>query len=503
MSEMEKKVLAPEELVGERIAQDRYKILSRLGTGSMGHVFRAFDFRLETEVVVKVPTVSRLRNEGFRNRFLQESRLLIKLDHPHIVRIIAVGEHEQVPFVVMGLLSGGSLEDQMKGPEGRQFALSPESLTVWLREVAKALDYMHNRGIIHRDVKPANILFDETGNAYLSDFGLSKILSKEFEECDPGSTVAGGVVGTPDYVAPELVLGMEFDGRADQYSLGITIYEVLTGFPPMRHSTNSGSGTMVNQTQKKLDLLSEVSEDVSYECATAVARAIAKKPEQRFPTCHEFADAVLDGLASGSRSAPRRNPAAHSTVSDTSGDSAPPPRRRAANSQSRMTSGVRQSHVAKSQVAKSKPGRSRAARSQPGRSHAGRSGRSAVVSRGEPGRVPCPLCEKMLPLKPHHAGRRGKCIQCQSPLRVGPDLKTLTLIQSGGRSPDSSASQSDTAAEEMVLGNKLFGIELSTRAVVTLAVLTIGVVMAAVIYSTITVAVEKEKPEQRFRSTEG
>ncbi|MHC4876650.1 MAG: serine/threonine-protein kinase [Planctomycetota bacterium] len=467
---MSDEVLRPEALVGQRLGDDRYKVISQLGTGSMGHVYRAFDYRLESEVVIKVPTESRLRDAGFRRRFLRESRLLVQLDHPHIVRIMDVGEHQEIPYVVMQLLGGGTLRDKCEGPEGRMFPLSPESLNDWLREVAKALDYMHTKGIIHRDVKPANILFDDTGNAYLSDFGLSKILHGEIETADPSSTVAGGVVGTPDYVAPELVLGMSYDGRADQYSLGISIYELLIGRPPMRHPSNSGSGTMVNQTQKRLKLLSDVRDDVSPALAAAVNKAIAKKPEARFATCVEFAEAALAGVH---------------------GSKQPAPSAASAAAQSTLHSGASDSVPAQS-VARRRPKR-------PG---------AAKTARGEYGKVPCPQCGRVLPLEPHFAGRRGRCAKCETPLLIGEDLRTLTVVTgkaaSASRSNVSSRDQNSPDSSDLVLGDKLFGLELSKKVAVAVAAITVLIMLGTTIFLTLT-ATKDEEPEQlkHFRSLEG
>lgn len=460
---MSEKILRPEALVGQRVGEDRYKVISRLGTGSMGYVYRAFDFRLETEVVIKVPTEARLRDEGFRRRFLRESRLLVQLDNPHIVRIMDVGEHGDIPFVVMQLLGGGSLRERSEGPEGRVFPLSADSLKSWLREVAKALDYMHGKGIIHRDVKPANILFDQTGNAYLSDFGLSKILHGDGHEDDPSATMAGGIVGTPDYVAPELVLGMPYDGRADQYSLGISIYELLIGRPPMRHTTNSGSGTMVNQTQKRLKLLSDVCEGVSPELARAVARAISKRPEDRFATCLEFAEAALAGVSAQPAPAAANRSAAQSTIANGASDSHPTARNR------------------QPQMAVSRP----------------KSG-GGKTSRGEYGRVPCPACQRTLPLEPHFAGRRGRCAKCQTPLVIGEDLCSLSIFAPKVLPPDASGSasssqvRSSAEASDLVLGDELFGMKLSRKAAIGIAAGTVIALLAVTVFLTMSATADNE-----------
>ena len=282
------------DLVGESLANGRYKVTGQLGKGSMAYVYRARDTRLKTDVVIKVPKPEKAAGKEIRGRFHREGRLLVRLTHPHIVTILDVGEYGRLPYVVMQLLGGGTLADRMKDQDGRPTPMSPESLKTWLQEVAKALDFVSMKKIVHRDVKPANILFDEYNNAYLSDFGLTKIMYGEHTDLNSGNTAAGYVLGTPNYIAPEIVLGNDYDARADQYSLGMTIYHALIGKPPMLGK--STSATMVNQTQRTLDLLSDVRADVSPRLARAVQRSIEKDPKKRFATSGEFAEAVWAGL---------------------------------------------------------------------------------------------------------------------------------------------------------------------------------------------------------------
>ena len=294
------------DLVGVELAGGRYRITSGFGNGSMAWVMRATDSRLLTDVVVKVPRPSRMADREILSRFRRESRLMVQLSHPHIVKVLDVGEYKKLPYVVMQLLTGGTLSDRIaREPKG----LSPDSLRSWIREVARALDFCCRKGTVHRDVKPANILFDEDGNAYVSDFGLTKIMFGEYENIDPSETAAGQVLGTPNYMAPEIVLGRKYDGRADQYSLGLTVYHALFGRPPMQG--DSSTETMINQTQKQLKLLSDIRPDVPQELALAVRKSIEKKPDDRFASCEEFAEAVIRGLQ-----AQEPSPTAESDSSD-------------------------------------------------------------------------------------------------------------------------------------------------------------------------------------------
>lgn len=288
-------ILSPAGLIGVSLASGRYQVTGKLGKGSMAYVLLASDSRLLTDVVVKVPKPEKMTDEDIRVRFRRESQLLVQLSHPHVVKVLDVGEYRQLPYVVMQYLSGGTLTDRIMSGSGAKKGLPPDSLKLWLREVARALDFCCRKGMVHRDVKPANILFDEDDNAYVSDFGLTKIMYGDHDNIDPSDTASGVVLGTPNYISPEVVLGRGYDGRADQYSLGITVYHALYGKPPMQG--DNATATMINQTQKQLQLLSDFRPDVPRELALAVRRSIEKDPEKRFNSCEQFADAVLAALA--------------------------------------------------------------------------------------------------------------------------------------------------------------------------------------------------------------
>ena len=275
------------DLVGQRIAGDRYQVEKVLGVGSMGHVYCATDTRLNAKVVVKVPTSARLADPEFHERFLRESQFLVQLSHPAIVKVLDIGELDQggtvVPFFVMQYVDGGSLRDRMRGKDRRIRPMRPHTLNRWLPQVAEALDFMHARKCVHRDVKPANILFDAESHPFMSDFGLSKLMSGKSADSDDANselTGAGAIVGTPNYVAPEIVLGQTYSGSADQYSLACTVYEVLCGRPPLEGP--SASATMVNQTAKKPTPLHQVQKGIPVGLAKVVHKALAKDPNSRF-----------------------------------------------------------------------------------------------------------------------------------------------------------------------------------------------------------------------------
>ncbi len=290
------------EWVGQEIADGRYKILGRIGQGSMGHIYCAFDRHLDTDVVLKFPVSSNqgTDNRAFLDRFGTEIRSLVALSHPHIVKIIDVGEFRDLPFVVMQYLAGGSLKDRIAtGPRGELEPMPLGTLRDWLPDIARALDFIHSQDHVHRDVKPANILFDRHGNAFLGDFGIIKALTSEATDWRGNSLTAPGfLVGTPNYVAPEVVMGRTADGRVDQYSLAMTVYEILTGNNCMEGPTPSA--TVVNQTMVVPPPLTEILPDLSKRTSDAISRGLAKNPADRFETCTVLAQEVLAEAPTGS-----------------------------------------------------------------------------------------------------------------------------------------------------------------------------------------------------------
>ena len=274
--------------VGLDLEGNRYRVEKELGRGGMGTVLLARDAKLDMQVVIKVPHAMLLNDPEFAARFRREIRALVTLSHAHIVAITDVGEHDGVPFAVMKYLDGGSLEDRLANG-----AMSPESLADWLPEIARALDFIHEEGFVHRDIKPANILFDRKGHAYLSDFGIAKAVgdSEPGRKATAALTGTGTVLGTAEYMAPELVMGEAFDHRVDQYALATTVYEVLTGETPFKGPTSAA--VMFKHTTEPVPDLRKTNAAVSASVAGAVSRALSKTPEGRFDTCDDFAAAVV------------------------------------------------------------------------------------------------------------------------------------------------------------------------------------------------------------------
>jgi serine/threonine protein kinase len=353
--------------VGEKIADGRYKILAQLGEGGMGTVYRAYDTRLETEVVLKCPRRDML-DAAFRTRFEREIRSLVRLSHPHVVTIIDIGNHDDVPFVVMQYLGAGSLKSRIYPGGGTPLLQPPRSLRKWLPQIADALDFVHKQQYVHRDVKPANILFDDSGNAFLSDFGLTRVLAEEKQKVeDQNLTQAGFLVGTAHYVAPEIVVGHEIDGKCDQYSLAVTLFEALTGTLPFNGPTSSA--IVVKHARDPAPLVHQIVPTLPRELSEVISQAMSKHPRRRFHNCTDFAEAVLEHCRSS------RTVAVNTTVA--------------------------------------------APQSSPS---------GETVSHGQNGQIPCPKCGRVLALEPKFAGRRGVCQYCRSRVKISPDLNSLTLI---------------------------------------------------------------------------
>ena len=211
-----------------------YRIESLLGLGGMSVVYLAEDLRLKRRVALKLLAASLAEDESFRDRFLRESELAASIDHPNIVPIYEAGTTEDLLFIAMRYVEGRDLKERLQ--RGR---LDPADAIGILAQVASALDAAHARGLVHRDVKPSNVLLDTgarpdgSDHVYLADFGLTKRVSEETGVGDDGH-----LLGTIDYVAPEQIAGEEIDGRADVYSLGCVLYECLVGQPPFRRDSD-------------------------------------------------------------------------------------------------------------------------------------------------------------------------------------------------------------------------------------------------------------------------
>jgi serine/threonine-protein kinase len=265
-----------------------YRIEALIARGGMGLVFRATDLELGRTAAVKVLAPELAADEQFRNRFLRESRLAAAIDHPHVLPVYRAGEVEGVLYIAMRYVDGTDLASLF----AREAPLPPETVSVLVSQIAAALDAAHERGLVHRDVKPGNVLVDrqrELLHCYLTDFGLTKRLAAA-----SASTEVGHFVGSVAYAAPERVTGAAADGRADLYSLGCVAFEALTGEPPFPRDTDFRVlWAHVNDDPRQL---AELRPELPSAADDAVARALAKSPADRQPTCGAFAHELSAGL---------------------------------------------------------------------------------------------------------------------------------------------------------------------------------------------------------------
>ncbi|AGA24656.1 serine/threonine-protein kinase [Singulisphaera acidiphila] len=292
---------AHDDPIGTTFANGRYEITVKLGEGGMGAVYRAEDKNLQSSVVIKLPHRSMVTDAEFSRRFRDEVRSLVRLSHPHIVKVTDVGEWEGLPFAVLQFLPGGSLEDRLAAWKGPAVLAA---LVSWLGPIGSALDYVHSQKMVHRDVKPGNILFDAQGHPFLSDFGVVKVLAAAADDRSSSRTAMTGtgmVLGTPHYMAPELIMGDPFDGRVDQYALAVTAYELLCGRRPFEHEV--ATRVLMMQAQDAPPSMACFSPWSPPQLESALFKGLAKAPSDRYPTCAAFAAAVVEasGLEQGER----------------------------------------------------------------------------------------------------------------------------------------------------------------------------------------------------------
>ncbi|NWF67675.1 MAG: protein kinase [Chloroflexi bacterium] len=270
-----------DEFIG-KVVRD-FVVQERIGRGGMATVYRAFQPVVNRDVALKV---MRLDKEGeiedFRRRFAHEAKLIAALEHIHILPIYDYGLYNANAYIAMRLLRGGTLTDLLRdGP------LPINRAADLFTQVARGLAYAHSKGVIHRDLKPSNILLDDAGNAYLTDFGLAKLIESESQ-----ITKSGNVVGTPAYMAPEQLRGDPLDHRSDIYSLGIILYQMVTGRPPFE----APSGEVISIIYKHLEETpkppSEINPDVPPQIEEIILKALQKKPEDRYQSVNDMIDTL-------------------------------------------------------------------------------------------------------------------------------------------------------------------------------------------------------------------
>ncbi len=263
----------------------KYKILKELGSGAMGKVYQALDTVMNRVVALKVIKWSEEdspeEREQKRARLLKDARNAGALLHPNIITIYGFEQEGETPFIVMELVAGPTLAAVL----GRGGSLAPEKAARYLRQASEALDYAHRRNLVHRDIKPDNLMIGEEDTLKIADFGISKVIS----ETTTGHTVtrAGVVVGTPHYMSPEQIQGLPVDGRSDQFSLAIVAYQMLTGHKPFEgEEITTVLYKIAFEDPQPPELLNPA---LSPAVGKVLRKALAKRPEQRYGNCVEFA----------------------------------------------------------------------------------------------------------------------------------------------------------------------------------------------------------------------
>lgn len=264
----------------------RYEILGSLGRGGMASVYRACQLDLDRDVAIKVMAEQFASDPTFTKRFQREANAIARLKHPNILTIYEQGEDNGLLYIVMELIEGDTLKDQLNIKP-----ITPERSAEILTQIANALDFANSKGIIHRDVKPSNVLMDQTGRAVLSDFGIAKMA-----EANTQLTSTGMGVGTPDYMSPEQAMGEPLDVRSDEYSLGVMVYEMLTGRVPFTGDTPIA--IVMGHISKPLPSVRKDNTQIPLAVEQVLIKALAKKPEERYDSCSAFAKAFAEAVRS-------------------------------------------------------------------------------------------------------------------------------------------------------------------------------------------------------------
>ena len=263
-----------EDLTGRRFGQ--YQIVAPLGEGGMAAVYKAYQPAMERHVAVKVLPWHMSSSEEFLARFRREARMLAQLQHPHILPVFDYGEADGYPYIVMPFLSSGTLAELL-----RKQRLPLAQVCRILTQIGDALSYAHTRGMIHRDIKPSNILIDERGNCLLTDFGLARMA-----EVSTNLTSSGAIMGTPAYMSPEQGSGSDIDHRSDIYSLGIVLYEMVTGRVP--YTAETPVAVVFKHIQDPLPSIHKFNPNLPDSVELILRKALAKSPEDRYQTAEDF-----------------------------------------------------------------------------------------------------------------------------------------------------------------------------------------------------------------------
>jgi serine/threonine protein kinase len=277
-----------DELIGTTLGS--YRILASLGQGGMARVYKAYQENLDREVAIKVLPPWYATDRSFVERFNLEARLVARLSHPNIVTVHDANEQNGHLYIVMQLVSGGTLKQRLDQLQQQRRVMDTVEVVQIFAQLADALSYAHEQGIIHRDIKPVNVLMDRSGRPILSDFGIAKVLASTQE----GLTRPGAGVGTPEYMSPEQCQGGAVDGRADIYALGIMLFEAMAGRTPFQGDNYPALAHQhIYEPPPRPCILNP---GINPVIERVILTAIMKKPQQRYQRASDMAEALHQAL---------------------------------------------------------------------------------------------------------------------------------------------------------------------------------------------------------------
>ena len=268
-----------EDLTGKQLG--RYQIVSPLGEGGMAAVYKAYQPGMDRYVALKILPQQYARDAEFTGRFEQEAKVIARLQHPHVLPVHDYGEADDYTYIVMPLVETGTLADLLLGKK----PMPLQRIRIIMTQLGDALDYAHSQGLIHRDIKPSNVLIDKRGNCLLTDFGIAKMVegTKHF-------TQTGGIVGTPHYMSPEQGGGDPLTRQSDIYSLGVVLYEMVTGQVPFDAETPMA--VVIKHMTDPLPPPSKLNPDTSPALESVILKSMAKRPDDRFESAAAMVRAV-------------------------------------------------------------------------------------------------------------------------------------------------------------------------------------------------------------------
>lgn len=280
------------DLTGQTIGP--YRLVEKLGTGGMAEVYKAYQPRLDRYVAIKFIRPEFAADEGFRSRFEREAKAIARLSHPNIVHIYDFGEEGNLYYLVMEYIDGGTLKERLAVLNSAGETMEWGEVCRIARQVGEALDYAHQQGIVHRDVKPANVMLTADGRAVLNDFGIARMVG-----ATSGLTQTGTTVGTPAYMSPEQIRGEQIGPSSDLYSLGVVLYEMLTGRVPF--SADTPLAIMYKQLNDPIPLPRTLNPALPQATEAVVLRALAKEPADRYPSGQALVRALEQSLVAHTR----------------------------------------------------------------------------------------------------------------------------------------------------------------------------------------------------------